>query len=195
MKKIITIMLTFVFMLCFSVAAFAAQTYNIGYYAIPKANFSPKDPLIMNKLVRYDGQNPQYYRFFAVYATHDHDEDMYNRNPNFISLRIATNAAAYPVEKVANGWKNIKTYDLDTGIIIAGVDVKLSGAFAALPASITVQDSATGSKTLYQDMNPPKDYPHYDTLNMNTALIDILNITGPHPGWDSKIGGSKRLPY
>ena len=195
MKKIITIIMTFVFMLCFSLSVSAAQTYNIGYYAIPKANFSPKDPLIANHLVRYNGQNPQYYRFYAVYATHDHQLDKYIPHEAYIEMKITTNTVAYPVERVAGNWKNIQSSNLNDGILVANVDIVPKGTFSAIPASITVLSSATNGTTIYQDNNPPKDYKHTELLYMDTALIDILNITGPHPGRNSRIGGSAHLPY
>lgn len=191
MKKLITIMLSFLLALCFCASAFAANTVHIGYYAILKDKFSPTDPLIMNHLVKYVGQNPQYYRFYNVYATHDHELDEYQSYRDSISLRINTIAMAYPMERTANGWKEIESTDLADGIIATGVNVKLSGAFGAVPSMIIVNDSLTGNKQLYEN----KNCTGFESLNMNTALVDILNITGPHPGWNSTISGSKGLPY
>ena len=192
MKKIITIMLTFIFMLCFSVAAFASQLYDVGYYAILKDRFSPTDPLITNHLVKYVGQNPEYYRFFQVYTSHDHADDEYQAYRESISLSIHTRAIVKPVEIVNGYWQDIKTHDLDTGTIAATVEVKLSGAFAAKPILLYVTDSATHNDELYLKTT---GFTEYEQLNVNTALIDILNGTGPHPGWDSQIAGSKGLPY
>ena len=50
---------------------------------------------------------------------------------------------------------------------------------------------ATGNEKLYEKM----DLNGFESLYMNTALVDILNITGPHPGWSRPISGSKGLPY
>lgn len=61
MKKLITLMLSCVIAACFSVAAFAAEVLDMGYYAILKDKFSPTDSLIMNHLVKYANQNPNYY--------------------------------------------------------------------------------------------------------------------------------------
>lgn len=191
MKKIITIMLSFVLALCFSVTAFAANPVHIGYYAILKDKFSPTDPLIMNHLVKYVGQNPEYYRFYNVYASHNHELDEYHRYPDVISLRIHTAAMAYPVEPTAQGWKEIESTELADGIIATGVNVKLSGTFGATPSMIIVNDSLTGDKQLYIN----DKCTGFESLNINTALVDILNITGPHPGWASQISGSKGLPY
>ena len=191
MKKLITIMLSFVMALCFSISAFAAEVIDVGYYAIPKDKFSPTDPLIMNHLVRYDYQNSQYYRFYHVYATHTHELDEYTAGRDYARLIINTTAMAHPVEKTAYGWEEISTHDLDTGIICTGVNVKLSGSFGAKPSSIIVADSATGNEKLYEKM----DLNGFESLYMNTALVDILNITGPHPGWSRPISGSISLHY
>lgn len=191
MKKLITLMLSCVIAACFSVAAFAAEVLNMGYYAILKDKFSPTDSLIMNHLVKYANQNPNYYRFYHVYATHTHELDEYTPSRDYISLSINATAMAHPVEKSGYGWKKIATHDLDTGIICTGVKVKLSGSFGAKPLSIIVVDSATGDEKLYEKY----DLFDFEVLNQNTALVDILNVTGPHPGWSRPISGSKGLPY
>ncbi|MEE0329170.1 MAG: hypothetical protein UDN34_08780, partial [Phascolarctobacterium succinatutens] len=59
------------------------------------------------------------------------------------------------------------------------------------PISIIVVDSATGDEKLYEKY----DLFDFEVLNQNTALVDILNATGPHPGWSRPISGSKGLPY
>lgn len=88
MKKLITLMLSCVIAACFSVAAFAAEVLDMGYYAILKDKFSPTDSLIMNHLVKYANQNPNYYRFYHVYATHTHELDEYTPSRDYISLSI-----------------------------------------------------------------------------------------------------------
>lgn len=191
MKKLITIMLSFVLALCFSVSAFASEMTHIGYYAILKDKFSPTDPLITNHLVKYVGQNPEYYRFYEVYSAHEHEADEYQRYPDYISLSINVRSIAKPVKIVNGYWQDVKSDDLNNGLICTTNIIKLSGTFVAKPYIILVADSATRKNSLYEKT----DCTGSESLNVNTALIDILNITGPHPGWNRQIAGSKGLPY
>lgn len=191
MKKITTFILSLVLMLCMSSVALAGDMIHVGYYAILKDKYSPTDPLILNHVVRYVGQNPQYYRFFDVYTMHDHELDIYTRHRESISLSIYAIASLNPVEKINGTWQNITTHDLNTGAMVTDVDVKLAGTFAIRPGKLTVYESADLKKKLYENDQAQGN----ESLNVNTAIIDILNITGPHPGWSGKIDGSTGLPY
>lgn len=191
MKKIITIIMSFILALCISSAALASGLIHVGYYAILKDKFSPTDPLLPNHLVRYVGQNPEYYRFYSVYTSHNHDSDTYTQYRESMSLSICTVSLMEPVEKVNGKWKEIQDHDINNGSICTGINVKLAGSFGAHPYSMTVYDSVDSETVLYENKQPKV----METLNVNTAIIDVLNITGPHPGWNSKIAGSTGLPY
>ncbi|MDY2637441.1 MAG: hypothetical protein SOV56_05850 [Phascolarctobacterium sp.] len=163
MKKLLLLL---TLLMSITMSAFAAGHSLVGHFVLRNDINPTNDMLLLNHLMKYNNQDLNNYRVFAVYCSHSHDDDL-------VKNTIGINAIVVPVDSHGK--------DLDK----AGADYATYGVLGTISTAGTwryttnfmmAMDSVTNDVIYKKDGELGRE-----PLYADSAAIHIANLTGPHP--------------
>ncbi|MGM9569057.1 MAG: hypothetical protein ACI3XC_03140 [Phascolarctobacterium sp.] len=147
-------------------SAFASGHTLLGHYVLRNDINPTNDMLLLNHLMRYNNQDLNNYRVFAVLYSHSHDDDLMKNT-------IGINAIVIPVDNQGNDLDKSGEDYATYGILGT---ISTAGTWRYTTTFMTAMDSVT-SNVFYKKEGELGREPLY----ADSAAIDIANSTGPHP--------------
>ena len=180
LKRIFIFLMT---LMLFTVSAFAEEWTYLGRYAAKNDLFylHTTDALILNHLFPYNSKSAESHQLYDVYYFHDHSQEVYESTEAYNHISIPIRTCIVPLNIYG---KPMISDGVFCGQIFSDVIIHNAGIFEVKPVSFFIMDSST-KKEIFRASGEMQG----QSLYADTAAAKIVEITGPHKGWDSPITG------